>query len=151
MDGWFYTLEEDVLAEGRRCDADERSSSSSGRTGELLEQRLAKVTSTAPDVQRGPAGLSPRPRPRATRRTAEGILAWLAGQPNVAAAAKRSAGVKGDIDHFGALSFLQGVLTVLRDSGHPGLLRCPRRGRDDPAGSERRPRQEPQRPAAVDR
>ena len=39
-----------------------------------------------------------------------------------AAAAKRSSGIKGDIDHFGALSFLQGVLTVLRDSGHPGLL-----------------------------
>ncbi|MFN9878632.1 MAG: BREX system ATP-binding protein BrxD, partial [Planctomycetota bacterium] len=30
--------------------------------------------------------------------------------------------VKGDLDHFGALSFLQGVLTILRDSGHPGLL-----------------------------
>ena len=30
--------------------------------------------------------------------------------------------MKGDIDHFGAMSFLQGVLTVLRDSGHPGLL-----------------------------
>ena len=27
-----------------------------------------------------------------------------------------------DIDHFGALSFLQGVLTILKDSGHPGLL-----------------------------
>jgi hypothetical protein len=54
--------------------------------------------------------------------TADGILAWLAGQPNVAANAKRSAGIKGDIDHFAALSFLQGVLTVLRDSGHKGLL-----------------------------
>ncbi len=31
------------------------------------------------------------------------------------------AGVKGEIDHFGALSFLQGVPTDLRDSGHPGL------------------------------
>ena len=54
--------------------------------------------------------------------TTAGILAWLAGQPNVAAAAKRYCGVKGDIDHFGALNFLQGVLIVLRDSGHPGLL-----------------------------
>ncbi|MFM7866884.1 MAG: BREX system ATP-binding protein BrxD, partial [Planctomycetaceae bacterium] len=54
--------------------------------------------------------------------SADGILAWLSGQPNVAAAAKKLAGVKGDIDHFGALSFLQGVLLVLRDSGHPGLL-----------------------------
>src|SRR5204863_4305167 len=45
-----------------------------------------------------------------------------AGQPNVAAAAKRSAGVKGEIDHFGALNFLQGLLTVLRDSGQAGML-----------------------------
>src|SRR3954451_3343099 len=32
------------------------------------------------------------------------------------------AGVRGDLDHFGAFGFLQGLLTVLRDSGHPGLL-----------------------------
>jgi hypothetical protein len=40
----------------------------------------------------------------------------------VAAAARRAAGVRGDLDHFAALSFLQGLLVVLRDSGHPGLL-----------------------------
>ena len=53
---------------------------------------------------------------------ADGLLAWMAGQPNVAAAVKRYAKIKGDIDHFGALSFLQGILTILKDSGHPGLL-----------------------------
>ena len=53
---------------------------------------------------------------------ADGILAWLTGQPNVAASAKRYAGIKGEIDHFGALNFLQGILTVLRDSGQSGLL-----------------------------
>lgn len=30
--------------------------------------------------------------------------------------------MRGDLDHFAALSFLQGLLVVLRDSGHPGLL-----------------------------
>jgi hypothetical protein len=50
------------------------------------------------------------------------VLAWLGGQPHVAAAARRVAGVRGDLDHFAALSFLQGLLAVLRDSGHPGLL-----------------------------
>jgi hypothetical protein len=40
----------------------------------------------------------------------------------VAAAAKRSAGIRGELDHFGAMGFLQGLLIVLRDSGHPGLL-----------------------------
>jgi hypothetical protein len=40
----------------------------------------------------------------------------------VAAHAKRYAGVKGDLDHFGALDFLQGILAVLRDAGQAGLL-----------------------------
>ena len=30
--------------------------------------------------------------------------------------------MKGEIDHFGALSFLQGLLAVLRDAGHAGLV-----------------------------
>ena len=54
--------------------------------------------------------------------TAEALIAWIGGQPNVAASARRAAGVRGDLDHFAALGFLQGLLTVLRDCGHPGLL-----------------------------
>jgi hypothetical protein len=53
---------------------------------------------------------------------AEGLLAWLSGSPNIAARIKHKVGIKGDIDHFGALGFLRGLLTVLRDSGHPGLV-----------------------------
>jgi hypothetical protein len=51
----------------------------------------------------------------------EGLIAW-GGQPNVAAAVKRAAGVKGDLDAFGAMHFLAGLLTILRDSGRPGLV-----------------------------
>jgi hypothetical protein len=40
----------------------------------------------------------------------------------VAAAAKRSAGIRGELDHFGAMAFFQGLLEILRDAGHPGLL-----------------------------
>uniref|UniRef100_UPI002AD49FB4 BREX system ATP-binding protein BrxD n=1 Tax=Frankia sp. Cas3 TaxID=3073926 RepID=UPI002AD49FB4 len=54
--------------------------------------------------------------------TAAAVLAWLGGQPHVAASARRAAGVRGDLDHFGALGFLQGLLVVLRDSGFRGLL-----------------------------
>src|SRR5439155_9885438 len=46
----------------------------------------------------------------------------VGAQPNVSAAVKRAAGVKGEIDHFGALSLLQGLLVVLRDAGHAGLV-----------------------------
>ena len=119
VDGWFFTLEEDVLAEGTIDPSDEHNLLS--RTNELLEQRLARVNSTAPMFGAALRGYR-RAHAEGDQATAEGILAWLSGQPNVAASAKRFAGVKGDIDHFGALSFLQGILTVLRDSGQAGLL-----------------------------
>lgn len=119
VDGWFYTLEEDVLAEGA-IDANDEARLLA-RTNELLEQRLAKVSEAAPMFSAALRGYR-QAHGDGDQATADGILAWLAGQPNVAASAKRFAGVKGDIDHYGALSFLQGVLTVLRDSGHAGLL-----------------------------
>jgi hypothetical protein len=86
-----------------------------------MEKRLASVTRSAPMFA---AALRGYRQAVAAGDTAvsDGILAWLAGQPNVGMAAKRAAGVKGDIDHFGALSFLQGLLVVLRDSGHAGLV-----------------------------
>ena len=119
IDGWFYTLEEDVLAEGA-IDANDEAKLVA-RTAELLEQRLTKVTEAAPMFSAALRGYR-LAQGSGDQAMADGILAWLSGQPNVSANAKRFAGVKGDIDHFGALGFLQGLLTVLRDSGHPGLL-----------------------------
>lgn len=118
LDGWFYTLEEDVLAEGTISPSDQAQLLE--RSNALMEKRLAAVTQSAPMFSVALRGYHSA---RATRDTAlaDGIAAWLAGQPNVAAGVKRQVGVKGDIDHFGAMSFLQGLLTVLRDSGHAGL------------------------------
>jgi len=119
IDSWFYTLEEDVLAEGK-IGADDTETLAAA-VDELLERRLAGVARTTPAFA---AAL--RAYGKATgdddQATAQALLAWIGGQPNVAAAARRAAGVKGDLDHFAALGFLQGLLTILRDSGHPGLL-----------------------------
>ena len=119
VDRWFFTLEEDVLAEGTIDPSDEQALLA--RTNELMEQRLAKVSNTAPMFSAALRGYRVA-QADGDQATADGILAWVSGQPNVAANAKRFAGVKGDIDHFGALNFLQGVLTVMRDSGQAGLL-----------------------------
>jgi hypothetical protein len=118
LDGWFFTLEEDVLAEGGISPSDQEKLLE--RSNALMEKRLAVVTRSAPMFAVALRGYHTA---RATGDTAlaDGIAAWLAGQPNVAAGSKRQIGVKGDIDHFGAMSFLQGLLTVLRDCGHPGL------------------------------
>lgn len=119
VDGWFYALEEDVLAAGDVTPDD--AAALDHAVGTLLDQRLAAVSRSAPAFAaalRGyrTAGLD------GDSATAEAVLAWLGGQPHVAASARRVAGVRGDLDHFAALSFLQGLLVVLRDSGHPGLL-----------------------------
>jgi hypothetical protein len=116
-DAWFYVLEEDVLAADAALDGPALESA----VEELLAQRLADVSRSAPTFAAALRGY----RSAMTAgdvATAEAVLAWLGGQPNVAASARRAAGVRGDIDHFGALGFLQGLLTVLRDSGHPGLV-----------------------------
>lgn len=119
LDSWLYTVESDVAAaDPTLVPGSERFEAA---VESLLERRLAAVRTTAPAFALAL---------RAYRRTAvagatgdsDGLVAWLGGQPHVAAAAKRTAGVRGDLDHFGALGFLQGLLTVLRDSGHPGLL-----------------------------
>jgi len=114
LDSWLFTLETDALggpASGAGDDAVVR----------LLEHRLTAVSRQTPafaQALRGyrSAGAS------GDSVTADGLAAWLGGQPNVAAAARRTAGIRGDLDHFGAMGFLQGLLAVLRDSGHPGLL-----------------------------
>lgn len=119
VDAWFFTLEKDVLAEGTIIETD--TPALVQRTNELLEQRLGDISQTAPSFAATLRAYRTATTQGETAQ-ADGILAWLAGQPNVAAGVKRSAGIKGDIDHFGALSFLQGLLIVLRDSGHPGLV-----------------------------
>lgn len=119
LDNWFYALEEDVLADGSVAERDE--SELLVRTTDLMEQRLASVARHAPAFA---AALRAYRRAVAgnERATAEALLAWIGGQPNVGSAARRYAGVKGNLDHFGALSFLQGLLVILRDSGFPGLV-----------------------------
>ena len=119
IDGWFYCLEEDVLArsKGKAHSTDDLLRG----TEELLDGRLAAIAKANPSYA---AALRGYRRALAAGQTAsaEGLVAWIGGQPNVAATHKREAGIKGEIDHFGALTCLQGLLTILRDSGKPGVV-----------------------------
>ena len=119
LDGWIFTLEEDVLSAGTVTEDDAEGLDRA--VGELMERRLADISRSTPGFAAALRGYRSAVS-RGDTTTADGLAAWLSGQPHVAATARRAAGVKGDLDHFGALSFLSGLLTVLRDSGHPGLL-----------------------------
>lgn len=108
LDAWLFTVEDDAQQQGVEVDV-------------ILERRLTDVAAHAPVF---PMAI------RAYRRMvaegdndgADGLVAWLGGQPHVAASVKRRAGIKGDLDHYLALGFLRGLLAVLADAGHPGLL-----------------------------
>ena len=119
IDGWFFALEQDVLADGS-VDANDANALLE-RTQALMEAQLTTISKTAPAFS---AVLRTYRRALADgdNQLAEGLISWLAGQPNVAASVKRAAGIKGELDHFGAANFLIGLLTILRDSGFPGLV-----------------------------
>ncbi|MFI5616286.1 BREX system ATP-binding protein BrxD [Streptomyces sp. NPDC051567] len=115
VDAWFYALEEDALAAGA---SDEELSAAVDR---LTTARLTEVSRHAPSFAAALRGYR-QAQDEGDEATAAAVMAWLGGQPHVAASARRAAGVRGDLDHFGAFGFLQGLLTVLRDSGHAGLF-----------------------------
>lgn len=119
VDSWLYTLEEHVLETGDVAEDDEQGLAAAVDT--LLEQRLAEVARTTPAFAAALRGYRQAVQAE-DGATAEALIAWLGGQKSVAASARRAAGVRGELDHFAALGFLQGLLTVLRDCGHPGLL-----------------------------
>lgn len=118
VDGWFFTLEEDVLAGGVDPSDTERLLAETER---LMQSKLSRITDLSPSFAAALRGYR-RASAAGDNASADALLTWVAGQPNVAGKSIRDAGLRGDIDHFGALKALQGLLTMLRDGGHAGLV-----------------------------
>lgn len=119
IDRWFFTLEDEVLGAGK-VDPN-HADSVANAVGDLLEQRLATVSATQPQFA---AALrrAHTARVRGEHAIAEGLIAWLMGQPNIGQDITRAAGLKGEIDHFGAGGFIRGLLEVLKQTGRKGLV-----------------------------
>ncbi|WP_167330080.1 BREX system ATP-binding protein BrxD [Rhodococcoides fascians] len=108
LDAWLFSVEDDAVEQNTDVDT-------------LLERRLSEVATRAPVFPMAIRGYR-RLVAEGDNDGADALVAWLGGQPHVAASVKRRAGVKGDLDHFLALGFFRGLLAVLSDAGHPGLL-----------------------------
>lgn len=119
VDGWFFALEEEVLAGGTVDGTDEAQLVDA--TTALMEKRLEVVTRSAPAFAACLRGYR-RALLDGNSEVAEGLLAWLGGSPTVSASVKRHAGLKGELDHIGAMAFVQGLLVMLRDAGQAGLV-----------------------------
>jgi len=119
VDSWFFALHEDVAAAGTAPAGDAEAVLAA--TDALAEQRLGAVAARAPALAAVLRGYRRALADGDTAR-AEGLLAWLGGQPHVAASIKRAAGIRGDLDHDAALAFLAGLVTILRGAGYAGLV-----------------------------
>lgn len=117
VDSWFFRLQRDVEARGTFRTDDELEI----QIGELLEHRLA-------DITKKNAQFAATLRAyhylqlKADFANAQALLSWLAGQPNISYSVKKLAGLKGEVDHYAALNFMEGLLRMLRDSGQKGLV-----------------------------
>lgn len=116
IDAWFFALEEDVISTGVTAPAELAQ-----KTLSLLETRLSAVSRVAPAFALALRAYR-EAQVRQDTTLSDGLIAWLGGQPNISAEIKRAASLRGEVDHFAALGFMQGLLTVLRDSGRPGLV-----------------------------
>ena len=119
LDRWIARVEDALIAAG----ADEDSNDFDEKVAQRLEEELASIT----------GGKAPEDMARVLRTIfelkqqgnfseASALISWLSGSENVAASAKRIAGIKGDIGSREALDYLQGILEIVKASGYKGLV-----------------------------
>jgi hypothetical protein len=115
---WLMGLEEEVSKTLR--DPNDLKALGDG-VGNLLEARLKEVSAVQPQYAAVLRAYHAA-EIAGDHALSEGLIAWLMGQPNVSAHIKKQAGIKGEIDHTGALGFLRGLLALLQQCGRPGFL-----------------------------
>ncbi|MEB3123915.1 MAG: BREX system ATP-binding protein BrxD [Snowella sp.] len=119
IDRWIAKVE-DALIDGG---ANENSPDFDQAVAQRLEAELASLT----------GGKAPEDMSRVLRTIftlkqagkiaeASALIAWLSGSENVAASAKKAAGIKGDIGSKEALDYLHGILEVTKAAGYQGLV-----------------------------
>ena len=118
VDTWIYEIGEEVM---RLQGIAESDPAFPAAVEQRLENKLAGLSKRNPAFARVLRAYH-QAMEGSDFATAQGLLAWLAGEPSVAAAIKRAADVKGDLDGPAALTFLRGVLQLLRESRYQGLV-----------------------------
>lgn len=119
LDRWIGRIEAKMIAAGDDPDApgfdakvrarlhDDLSALSGGQ----VSQDFVRVVQTIFDLKQ-----------RGETSEAGALVSWLCGSTNVAAAAKKLAGIRGEISSKDALNYLRSVLVIVREAGYAGML-----------------------------
>ncbi|MFT4628274.1 MAG: hypothetical protein ACI8PZ_006969 [Myxococcota bacterium] len=119
LDRWIGHIEESLIAAGADEDAEDFDAKVRSRldedlaslTGGQAPQDFVRVVQTVFDMKQ-----------RGEMAEAGALISWLSGSGNVAASAKKAAGIKGDIGSRDALDYLRGVLEIVKAAGYKGLV-----------------------------
>ena len=119
LDRWIAKVEDTLIAGGQDEDA--------GDFDDKVAQRLNQ------DLDGLSGGRAPEDMGRVLRAVfklkqegmvseAGSLISWLSGSENVAASAKKSAEIKGDIGSREAMDYLRGILEIVKAAGYRGLV-----------------------------
>ncbi|MEV0726564.1 BREX system ATP-binding protein BrxD [Micromonospora purpureochromogenes] len=119
LDRWIGRVEENLVAAGE----DDSDPAFDAKVQKRLDEDLAAMT----------GGQAPQDFVRVIQTIFElkqkgdvaeagALISWLCGSGNVAASAKKAAGIKGDIESRDALDYLRGVLEIVKAAGYAGLI-----------------------------
>lgn len=118
VDRWLYTLEQKVI---ELHGLDESSDGFVPAVARQVQEQLAVLGDRAGRMAACLAAYH-QAQMEQDYLQARAILDWMAGEPKVAAALKKSAGVTGQLDNTDALVFLRGLLELIRSAGYKGLV-----------------------------
>jgi P-loop Domain of unknown function (DUF2791) len=119
VDRWIGKLEDKLIDSG----ADQNAADFDERVAKEMNADLAARTHGAvPEdmarVLRAVFTLKQQGKPS----EAAALLSWLSGSGNVAAEAKKAAGIKGEITSRDALDYLHGIVEMVKAAGYNGLV-----------------------------
>ena len=118
IDGWLYAIGDTVT---QLKGLDETDPAFDAACEQRIEDELADLTTVNPAFAAVLRAVH-RSQAEGDFATAQGLVAWLAGQPHTDRSVLKAAGVRGSVDGQAALTFLGGLLLLLRQSGYRGLV-----------------------------
>jgi len=119
VDRWIGKLEDKLIDSGADQDAadfDERVAKE--MNADLAARTHGAVPEDMARVLRAVFTLKQQGKPS----EAAALLSWLSGSGNVAAEAKKAAGIKGEITSRDALDYLHGIVEMVKAAGYNGLV-----------------------------
>lgn len=119
LDRWIGHVEDALVAGG----LDDAAPDFDARVAQRLNEDLTALTGgAAPEDFVRVIQTIFRLKQEGALSEAGALISWLCGSGNVSAAAKKVAGIKGDIGSRDALDYLRGTLEIVKAAGYKGLL-----------------------------